>query len=287
VFAGADAVDLLVNIVGTALGLEHLGIGEVAASRLPLGSGLIQGPGGWLPAPAPATVEILKGLPVYGSGFDGELVTPTGAAIAAALAGHFGAPPGMRLTQAGCGAGKSDRAGLPDVLRILVGTRPADSPQQLVMVATGIDDMNPELFGYLMEQLFADGALDVFWTPIFMKKNRPATLVQVLCHPWQREAVVQRLLSETTSTGVRCHPVERHSLFRETVRVDTPFGRLPVKRILDPDGRERFTPEYEVCREVAKRSAIPLRRVYELVQRAAAGGPGEPDWKVDKNPGDR
>jgi uncharacterized protein (DUF111 family) len=120
-----------------------------------------------------------------------------------------------------------------------------------------------------------------------MKKNRPATQVQVLCRPWQREAVIRRLLSETTSTGVRCHLVERHSLFRETVRVETPFGPLAVKRILDPDGRERFTPEYEVCREVAKRTATPLWRVYELVERAAAEGQAEPQRMVDKKPGDR
>jgi uncharacterized protein (TIGR00299 family) protein len=287
VFRWAEAVNLLVEIVGVALGLECLAIGEVAASRIPLGGGLIQRGNGWLPVPAPETVEILKGVPVYGSGLDGELVTPTGAAIVAALADGFGAAPEMDLAGAGYGAGENRRAGLPNLLRILVGTRPGDRIEQLVMVATGIDDMNPELFGYLMEQLFADGALDVFWTPIYMKKNRPATLVQVLCHPWQRETVVQRLLSETTSTGVRCHLVERHSLFRETVRVETPFGPLAVKRILDPDGRERFTPEYEVCREVARRTAIPLRRVYELVQRAAAEGPGRPQRVVDKNPGDR
>jgi pyridinium-3,5-bisthiocarboxylic acid mononucleotide nickel chelatase len=285
-FPTTDAVDLLVEIVGTALALERLGIGEVAASRMPLGSGLIQRRDGWLPLPLPATVEILKGVPVYGSDLNAELVTPTGAAIVAALAGDFGAPPEMRLTDAGYGAGKNSHDGLPDVLRVLVGTRPAEAPQHLLMVATGIDDMNPEIFGYLMEQLFADGALDVFWTPIYMKKNRPATLVQVLCPPSRREAVVQRLLSETTSTGVRCHTVERHSLFRETVSVQTPFGRLPVKRILDPDGQERFTPEYEVCREVAQRRAIPLRRVYELVQRAATEGPA-PDWMVDKKADDR
>lgn len=287
VFQWAEAVNLLVEIVGAALGLEYLAIGEVAASRIPLGGGLIQRGNGWLPAPAPETVEILHGVPVYGGGFDGELVTPTGAAVVAALAEGFGAAPAMDLTGAGYGAGESERAGLPDLLRVLVGTRPGERIEPLAMVATGIDDMNPELFGYLMEQLFADGALDVFWTPIHMKKNRPATQVQVLCHPWRREAVIRRLLSETTSTGVRCHMVERHSLFRETVSVDTPFGRLAVKRILDPDGRERFTPEYEVCREVARRTAIPLRRVYELVQRAAAEGPGQPQRVVDKNPGDR
>jgi uncharacterized protein (TIGR00299 family) protein len=286
VFTGVDAVDLLVDIVGTALGLEHLDIGEVTASRMPLGNGLIACRGEWLPLPTPATVEILKGVPVYGSGLDAELVTPTGAAIVAALADDFGAPPEMRLSDAGYGAGEKRGDGLPNLLRVLLGTRPADAPQQLLMVATGIDDMNPEFFGYLMEQLFADGALDVFWTPIYMKKNRPGTLVQVLCPPSRREAVVQRLLSETTSTGVRCHTVERHSLFRETVSVETPYGRLPVKRILDPDGRERFTPEYEVCREVARRTATPLRRVYELVQRAAADGRA-PDLKIDKKTADR
>ncbi|MCG6907789.1 MAG: LarC family nickel insertion protein [Desulfobacteraceae bacterium] len=282
-----EAVHLLVEIVGAALGLEYLKIGEVAASRIPLGGGLIQRGDEWLPTPAPETVEILHGVPVYGSGFNGELVTPTGAAIVSALADGFGAVPEMDLTGAGYGAGENRRAGLPNLLRILVGTRPGDRIEQLVMVATGIDDMNPELFGYLMEQLFADGALDVFWTPIYMKKNRPATQVQVLCHPWQREAVIRRLLSETTSTGVRCHLVERHSLFRETVRVETPFGPLAVKRILNPDGRERFTPEYEVCRKVAKRTATPLWRVYELVERAAAEGQAEPQRMVDKKPGDR
>ncbi len=287
VFRWAEAVHLLVEIVGTALGLEYLAIGEVAASRIPLGGGLIQRGDEWLPAPAPETVEILRGVPVYGSGLEGELVTPTGAAVVAALAEGFGAAPAMNLGGAGYGAGESGRAGQPHLLRVLVGARPGERMEQLVMVATGIDDMNPELFGYLMEQLFADGALDVFWTPIHMKKNRPATQVQVLCHPWQQEVVIRRLLSETTSTGVRCHTVERHSLFRETVRVETPFGRLAVKRILDPDGRERFTPEYEVCREVARRTATPLQRVYELVQRAAAEGPGRPQRMVDKNPGDR
>jgi uncharacterized protein (TIGR00299 family) protein len=273
-FHEVGGVDAIVDIVGTALCLEKLGITEVMSSPLPLGSGFVDCQHGRLPVPAPATIEILKDVPVYGADVNCELVTPTGAAIIASLTQRFDRMPLMKVRKTGYGAGQRELADRPNLLRIMVGMR-ADSTaelssDQIVVLETSVDDMNPELFGFLMERLYADGALDVCWIPVHMKKSRPGTLVQVLCREDRKDVLIQRLLSETTSLGVRYHQAARRMLAREQVTVRTSFGEIRMKRVRDPEGGQRLVPEYDVCREIALKRNLPLRVVYETIAEEAA-----------------
>ncbi|MDA8140360.1 MAG: nickel pincer cofactor biosynthesis protein LarC [Desulfobacteraceae bacterium] len=271
-FHEVGAMDAIIDIVGTCLGFEYLGITQIFSSALPMGHGFVTCAHGVLPVPAPAVVEILKHAPVYGGTVEGELVTPTGAAILAGSRASFGPMPAMRNIKAGYGAGTRELGEQPNVVRIVLGdcaeVMPEGALEKLMMVETCIDDMNPEIFGYLMEELFVDGALDVFWVPVQMKKNRPGTCIKVLCAPELRAQVVNRLLTETTTLGVRFYEVSRTVLPRETVEVDTTFGTIPVKRIQGAEGETRLMPEYEVCRRIAKERKIPLRQVYDLIMRA-------------------
>ena len=276
-FHELGGIDALVDIVGTALCVEHLGIKKVIASGLPLGTGLLSSLHGPLPVPAPATLAILKGVPVYGTQVPAELVTPTGAAIIVALAESFETMPDMIVDKIGYGAGKRDLDSRPNLLRIITGNldehKTGHQNDRVVMVETSIDNMNPEFFGFMMERLFEDGALDVYWIPIFMKKNRPGTMVQVLCPSNRRESVINRILTETTSLGVRYYDVERVKLPREYIKVKTSYGMLQVKRIIDLDGNVRIVPEYEVCRKIALEKNIPIRVVYDTIAREAGGTP--------------
>ncbi len=270
-FHEVGGIDAIVDVVGSCLGFEKLGIDAIGAAPLPQGHGLVRCAHGMLPVPAPATLAILKGIPVYGVDVEAELVTPTGAALAAGLAGFFGPLPAMTVEAVGYGAGTRQIPGRPNLLRILLG-RPADRhaacvEESVTVIETAIDDMNPELFGHLMERLFADGALDVCWIPVQMKKNRPGTLVQVVCRPEQRETMIGRIFSETTSLGVRHDTVRRRALARRTEKRDTPLGPVQVKRIVAPAGLVRFAPEYEDCRRIAGERNIPLREVYEVLGR--------------------
>ncbi len=238
-FHEVGAIDSIVDIVGTALCLEYLGIDTILSSKIPLGKGFVACQHGTLPIPAPATVEILKNVPVYGTGISEELVTPTGAAIIKALAKDFGDMPHMTIEKIGYGAGSRNLQNRPNLLRVLTGQVPALSDKgtqasvgdTVMVVETCVDDMNPEIFGYLMERLFDDGALDVYWIPVFMKKNRPGTLIQVVCNMDKRAPVIDRILSETTSTGVRFHPMQRAKLIREIVSVSTSLGDVLMKKI--------------------------------------------------------
>lgn len=271
-FHEVGAVDAVADIVGSCLGLDYLGIDAIHVSPLPLGSGMLTCEHGVLPIPAPATVEILKDVPVYGGPRGKELVTPTGAAIAASLANAFGPLPEMRVEKAGYGAGSHQLAEQPNVLRVMIGEPVPQSmvtTETLQVVETSLDDMNPEFFGYLMERLFEDGALDVLWVPVHMKKNRPGTLVQVLCEAGVRQAVIDRILSETTSLGVRWHEVRRMALKRRAVEVDTDFGRVAAKAITGIDGSVRIVPEFEVCRKIALEKGVALRTVYASVAQSA------------------
>ncbi len=273
-FHEVGGVDAIVDIVGTALCLEKLGIHQVTASRIPMGSGFVDCRHGKLPVPAPATIEILKDATVYGTEVACELVTPTGAAIIASLAKSFGPLPPMHVKKIGYGAGQRELRDRPNLLRIIAGT-PADAidelqSDQIIILETAIDDMNPELFGFIMERLYADGALDVYWIPVHMKKNRPGTLVQVLCTEDDKDRLIRCLLSETTSLGVRYYKAERKLLAREQLTVRTSFGEIRVKRIKDLDGSGRLVPEYEVCREIALKRNLPLRVVYETIAKEAA-----------------
>lgn len=268
-FHEVGGIDAIVDIVGTALCVDFLKLEKIVASRIPLGSGFVDCSHGTLPVPAPATLKILEGVPVYGTVIPHELVTPTGAAIIVTLAESFGKLPEIMVKGTGYGAGQRDLESIPNLLRIVTGmaTDHQAGRQQdtIVMVETCIDDMNPEVFGFLMDRLFAEGALDVYWVPIFMKKNRPGTMVQVLCRGEHQEAVMARILAETTSSGVRFYNVHRRILKREQLEVDTFYGRVQVKRIVNPDGSQRLVPEYEVCKKIALEKDIPIRTVYDTI----------------------
>jgi uncharacterized protein (TIGR00299 family) protein len=273
-FHEVGGVDAIIDIVGTALCLEKLGINQVISSRIPLGSGFVDCQHGKLPVPAPATIEILKDAAVYGTDVACELVTPTGAAIITSLTESFGPLPQMRVKKIGYGAGQRELLDRPNLLRVIAGTSAGSTDElqtdEIIILETCIDDMNPELFGYIMERLFADGALDVYWIPVHMKKNRPGTLIQVLCEEEGKDRLIQRLLSETTSLGVRYYKAARKLLAREQLSIRTSFGEIQVKRVKDPDGRERLVPEYDVCREIALKRNLPLRVVYDTIAKEAA-----------------
>lgn len=266
-FHELGGVDSIVDIVGTALCIEYLGITEISASRIPMGSGFVKCRHGIIPLPAPATIAILKGVPVYGVDVNHELVTPTGAAIVKALSISFGNIPDMIIEKTGYGAGKHDSGNIPNLLRIIFGRSPDGKHQDEVIfqIETCIDDMNPEIFGFLMERLFEDGALDVWWVPVSMKKNRPGTKVQAICYPDKKDALISRILSETTTTGVRYCELKRKTLPRRPDEIETTYGTIRVKSITNTDGTTRVVPEYEVCKKIALEKKLPLRIVCENI----------------------
>ncbi len=271
-FHEVGAVDSIVDIVGAALCLDYFKIKSVSSSALPLGSGFVECSHGRLPVPAPATLEILKGIPVYGGNATGEMVTPTGAGIVATLCEEFGPVPPMQVARVGYGSGTIDRETIPNLLRILIGSRDSHKPRTAVddicVVETNIDDMNPEICGFVMEKLLADGALDVCFTPVTMKKNRPGIKIEVLCSPEKRESVATFLLTETTTAGVRYTVAARQILERSNLSIQTCFGEVQVKELTDPAGGKRYTPEYDACRKIALDDNIPLQRVYQAVADA-------------------
>ena len=275
-------IDTIVDVVGVLTGFELLGVERVVCSPLPLARGFVDAAHGRLPLPAPATVALLEGVPVTGAEVAGELVTPTGAALVTALAADFGALPAMQIRAVGYGAGRAERA-IPNVVRLLVGEAAGTGgatgdlvPEQLFVVETNIDDMNPELYEYVSARLFAAGALEVFTQPAAMKKNRPATLLSVLCRPPQRAAVRHLLFRETTTIGVREHPVQRYALARETCRVATPYGKIRVKVVRGAGLEPRWAPEYDDCRRAAEATGTPLQAVYQAAQAAACRLPDAP-----------
>ncbi|CAB1062681.1 FIG00676491: hypothetical protein [Olavius sp. associated proteobacterium Delta 1] len=277
-FHEVGGIDAIVDIVGTALGFEYLAIDKIVASPLPLGKGFVTCSHGKLPVPVPATLGILKNVPVYGTTIPHELVTPTGAAIISASALGFEAMPDMVIRKIGYGAGQRDFSDRPNLLRIILGSEPQSATglskelleDRIEVIETSIDDMNPELFGHLRDRLFEDGALDVCWIPIYMKKNRPGTMIQVLCKNDRRDILIYRILSETTSLGVRYYESCRRLLWREQQEIETSYGKIAVKRVKDPQGNIRIIPEYEVCQKIAREQDLPLRIVYDTVAREAA-----------------
>jgi uncharacterized protein (TIGR00299 family) protein len=279
-FHEVGAVDAIVDVVGTALCLSRLGITEIAAAPVPNGRGFVECRHGRLPVPAPATVAILKGVPTYGVEVEYELTTPTGAAIVSTVAQTFGPVPPMTVEGVGYGAGRRNLDPGPNLLRVMLGERSADrlgvknefKQDQIVVAESSIDNMNPEIFGFLMDRLFAEGALDVVWIPIQMKKNRPGTMVQVLCRRERLGSIARCILSETTSLGVRYHEAGRYLVERDVFTLDSSFGPIPVKRIRYPQGEVRLVPEYDACKRIALEKAIPLRTVYDVVAREAAEG---------------
>lgn len=266
-------VDTIVDVVGTLVGLEVLGIERVYASPLPMARGFVQGAHGQIPLPAPATVALLNGVPVVGSELGVELVTPTGAVLLSSLATTFGPLPAMTLTATGYGAGGRDLP-IPNVLRLFLGDQTLSSEsvalsEALEILETNVDDLNPEFYDYVMTRLFGAGALDVFFSSIHMKKNRPATLLSILCKPSDADAMMSILFSETSTLGVRRQQVTRHCLPRTTHTVETPYGQVRVKVARWSETQSKAAPEYDDCRRLAESSGVPLREVYRIAIRAA------------------
>ena len=264
-FHEVGAVDSIADIVGSCAAVELLGIEQLHCSPLNLGSGTVKCQHGLLPVPAPAALELLKGIPAYSSGVASELVTPTGAAVVASLAASFGPFPAMRVENVGYGAGSRDLRETPNVLRLTIGeAAPAEAGQeQLFMLEANLDDMNPQVFNFFAERALAAGALDVFFTPVQMKKNRPGVLLSVLCSPAQREKLMEMFFQETTTLGVRGYEVFRRALERESVPVQTPYGKVRVKVARRNGQVLHFSPEFEDCRRLATENEIPLKKVLQ------------------------
>ena len=271
-FHEVGAVDSILDVVGIAVGLHTLGIQAVYTSPLPLGSGLVSARHGRLPVPGPATTELLKGFPVRFEDGASELVTPTGAAVLAALARP--GPPEFSIARTGYGAGQRQLADRPNVLRVCLGDCPPDDRStglrldHLMVLETHIDDLNPEWYEHVMERLFAAGARDVSVTPVHMKKNRPGILLWVLCDPENQDRLSHIILTETSTLGLRSYPVSRLSLRREYRNVVTKYGTVRVKCSYPPDGRVNHSPEYDDCKRLARQHGVPLGAVYEAATLA-------------------
>jgi pyridinium-3,5-bisthiocarboxylic acid mononucleotide nickel chelatase len=264
--------DTLIDIVGVLAGLADLKIDEATASPLPLALGWTKSAHGPLPLPAPATLALLTGVPVRPMDVEAELVTPTGAALLTSIARRFGVFPPMTLRRIGYGAGRRDMP-FPNVIRLWLGETPSPATaaytwEQLVLIETNIDDMNPQIYGYTLERLLSAGALDVTLTPLQMKKNRPGTLLSVLARPEHSEPLTQILFEETTSLGVRRQTVERVSVGRTLETVETPYGPVRVKVARWPGG-SRCMPEYEDCRLAAQTHHVPLALVMAAAREKA------------------
>lgn len=262
-FHEVGAVDSIIDIVGSVFGLEALGIEDLYVSPLPLGSGFVKTAHGQIPVPAPATVALLEGIPVYDSGQRREMVTPTGALLVTSLGCSFGRMPPMKVHKVGYGAGSGDPEGRPNLLRILLGEPwGGTSTDTVVVIETNVDDMSPEWMGYLMERLFEHGALDVVFSPTQMKKNRPGARVEIIGRPPDRDALMEVLLRESTALGTRFRYSERMVLGRKNVVVESPWGPFQVKEVTGTDGRKTYLPEFNECRRVAVEKDIPLKEVF-------------------------
>jgi len=270
VFHEVGALDAVVDVTGCLLAARELGIERFYAAWVAIGTGTVESRHGTLPVPCPASVEILGDFPLEPTGIRQELVTPTGAALLRTLVDKPGWPPSLRIERAGYGAGTREIPGRANVVRVLMGHTEEAEPHLISVVETNIDDMNPEIYGYLLERLFAAGALDAFLTPLVGKKNRPAVQVTALCPLDRQEAVTQTLLSETTSLGVRIYRCVRSCIERKEQTVETRWGAVRVK-VAQSQSRTKVAPEYEDCRRIAREQGVPLLEVYEEVRRTYGG----------------
>ncbi len=264
-FHEVGAVDAIVDIVGVCICLELLGIDKIYCSPVPTFSGMVEIAHGKFPLPAPATMEILasRGVPWRELGIEGEIVTPTGAAIVATLAEGFGPMPAMSINATGYGSGKRD-FGIPNVLRVVVGESDADTSSEavdVVIIETNIDDLSPQVYEVVMERLFEVGALDVYLTPVIMKKCRPGTLLSVICEASLIDAVSAVIFEETTSIGVRIDERKRICLHREIKTVETEYGSISLKIAHRDNQALNIQPEYEECKAAAKKHQVPIKRV--------------------------
>jgi hypothetical protein len=269
-FHEISAVDSIVDVIGAIVGLKKLGVKTVYASKINVGTGFVECGHGTLPVPAPATLDLLKGIPIYSTGILAELATPTGIAIIKNVAKGFGVMPDMKVEAIGYGAGFRD-IDAPNLLRVYIGESCENGYEKdtALLIEANIDNMNPEIFGYVSEKLLNQGALDVFMTPIYMKKNRPGTLLSVLTTAGSLQEMLSMVFSETTTLGVRIHSVQRTKLVRETISIKTRLGEIRVK--VGRIGREikNIAAEYEDCRQIADREGMPLKDVYQEAEATA------------------
>jgi len=278
-FHELGALDTLVDVMGAVIGFQALGIGKIVVSPLDVGGGMTEMAHGRLPIPGPATAELLKGAPIYSSGIDKELVTPTGAAILTTYSRTFGPMPRMRVEVVGYGAGGWDLPEKPNLLRLFIGEEVSTlaeagipegySSDRVTLIETNIDDLNPQVYDYVMERLFDAGALDVTLTPMLMKKGRPAHRLSVIAPPDGADRMLEIIFRETTTLGLRIQQVDRVVLSREEREVTLSFGTVRVKIARRGDTILNVAPEYEDCKKIALQAGIPLREVMEQARRGA------------------
>jgi uncharacterized protein (TIGR00299 family) protein len=263
------ALDSIIDIVGAVFAIEWFHADRIISSPLNVGGGMVHSAHGNFPVPAPATVKLLTGAPVYSSGVQSELVTPTGALLVTSHATSFGPVPPMTIDRVGYGAGDRDLPNTPNVLRVLIGDS-AEQPhtEHVVVLQSEIDDMNPQLFGMVMDRLYAAGALEVYFASVQMKKNRPGTLLTILARPEQREELSAIVFRETTTIGVRYHEVQRERLEREMVAVNTPHGTVRFKVARLGDTIVNAAPEFEDCLRLASERSVPVKEVQAAANKA-------------------
>jgi len=269
-FHEVGALDAIVDVVGSAICFELLGVERFISSPIHVGSGFVQMEHGRFPVPPPAVAELLKGVPFYSSDIKGELLTPTGAAIITTVADQYGPMPTMESSTPAYGAGTREYDDFTNVLRVFVGATSGSGPnvERLLMIETNIDDLSPQVLGHVMDQAFELGALDCYFTSVQMKKNRPGILLSILCEHNLKDQLMQLLFKETTTLGVRSYEVERRALERTIMRVETQYGPIDVKVARLNGQVVNEMPEFEQCRRAAKEAGVPLKRVEEAVRAA-------------------
>jgi len=269
-FHEIGGLDSIIDITSAVIGIKTLGIEEIYSSALPVGKGFVKCAHGVIPVPAPATLELLKNIPTYSGGIESEMITPTGAGIIGTLAKSFRERPLMKIERTGYGAGEKEFT-IPNLLRVSIGekilkdehSKDGYVSDEAVLIETNIDDMNPEFYDYIMEKLFSQGALDVFLTPIQMKKNRPAHMFSIVVYEQNLKEILEVLFSESTTLGVRIREIKRLRLAQQNFIAETKYGKIRVKVGIFKGDIKNVAPEYEDCKKIAKQYKVPLKEVYE------------------------
>jgi len=265
-FHEVGAVDSIVDIVGAAICFNVLDVDKVYVSKVELGGGFVRCDHGNLPVPAPATAEIIKGIPVKKDSVDFEATTPTGAAILATLGTDFGIAPDLRITKTGYGVGQKDHPEIPNLLRVFLGETDQTNPgHDAMLLECNIDDMNPEFYEYIYDKLFKAGAADVFLTNIIMKKGRPGNMLSVICEPGKEDILKEIIFTESTTVGIRSFPFKKDTLSRKFESIETPYGKVTVKRSFYNEKEVSCKPEFEECRKIAEEKGISLKIVYNNI----------------------
>jgi uncharacterized protein (TIGR00299 family) protein len=275
-FHEIGGLDSIMDISSAVIGIKALEIKEIYSSPLPLGKGFVKCAHGILPLPAPATLELLKNIPTYSGGMESEMVTPTGAAIISTLTKDFGERPLMKIEKIGYGAGEREFS-IPNLLRVSIGEKILSDRDlmdgyvhdEALLIETNIDDMNPEFYDYIMDKLFSQGALDVFLTPIQMKKNRPAQMFSIIVYEQNLKEILKVLFSESTTLGVRIKEVKRLKLTQQNFIAETKYGKIKVKVGIFKEDIKTIAPEYQDCHKIAQQYQVPLKEVYEEAKKVA------------------